>query len=228
MPRKTRRIYQLKVTLAYIDPPIWRRFEVGEDIYLGHLHEVLQEVMGWEHSHMHHFRIGKTLYGEVHDEMAETEDEWATRLNRVVRRTGTKFEYLYDFGDDWLHEITLEQVLEARGNARYPRCVDGARNCPPEDCGGPFGYSEYVAAVQDLRHPRHREMIEWNGRFDPEKFSLVAVNRRLHPKTKLQLRQRQALAELKNLVRQLTEIPFAGAEPPNRRATRGQKDRGKN
>jgi hypothetical protein len=91
-----------------------------------------------------------------------------------------KFTYTYDFGDNWRHVIQVEKVLAAEPGARYPRCVGGKRACPPEDCGGPWGYGDFLEAISNPKHPEHEDMLEWAGdEFDPEAFDLEAVNEEL-------------------------------------------------
>jgi len=179
---KSGAIYQFKVTLEGSEPPIWRRIQVP-DFTLGELHDVLQVIMGWDNSHLHQFIIRGKYYGpQDPDEMdwgPPTEDEEEIRLSQIakVRRT-VQFTYEYDFGDSWQHEIVLEQTMEPESKVTYPRCVDGARACPPDDVGGIWGYADFLAAISDPKHESHRDMKVWvGGRFDPEKFDLKAVNR---------------------------------------------------
>jgi hypothetical protein len=175
-------IYQFKVTLKGSDPLIWRRFQVP-DLTLGELHDVLQVVMGWQDSHMHQFIVNGTYYGRAtpDDLDLDVEDEDGIRLSQVF--TGRKkphIVYEYDFGDNWEHEIVLEKRLEPEPGFEYPRCVEGARACPPENCGGIGIYAGFVEAITDRKHPDHRDMKEWIGRnFDPERFSVDKVNKEL-------------------------------------------------
>ena len=86
----------------------------------------------------------------------------------------------YDFGDSWQHEIVLEKTLEPEPKVRYPRCVEGERACPPEDCGGVWGYAEFLDAIADPKHESHEDMLEWiGGVFDSERFDLDGVDREL-------------------------------------------------
>ena len=177
-------IYEFKVTLKDIEPPIWRRIQVPDGT-LGELHEVLQVVFGWQDYHLHQFVVRGESYGprppDGMDLPMETEDEEEILLSQVVA-TGRKvrFIYEYDFGDDWHHEVVLERTLPPEPKVRYPRCVEGERACPPEDCGGPWGYASFLEAMSDPKHEDHHEMKAWiGGKFDPERFSVVAVNKEL-------------------------------------------------
>lgn len=173
---------QLKVTLRGIRPPIWRRVVVPDNFTLGHLHTVLQVVMGWDDSHMHAFRFGEVEYtSQEACEMGDMdmENEETVFLQRVVTRSKQKFLYEYDFGDSWMHEIVVEKLLPIDLQAKYPVCLAGARACPPEDCGS---FPGYWALLEALKAPKktaeQKELLEWLGAgFDPERFDLKAVNR---------------------------------------------------
>lgn len=173
-------VYQLKVALREIKPPIWRRVRVPGDITLAKLHHVLQIVMGWTNSHLHKFTIGAVDYAEPDpDGSLNFRSDRRARLNEVVRLR-QKFMYEYDFGDGWEHEIVVEQTLQPEPGAFYPVCLGGERACPPEDCGGIWGYAEFLEAIRDPNHPEHADMLGWaGGSFDPEVFDLDAVNREL-------------------------------------------------
>jgi hypothetical protein len=173
-------IYQLKVTLIGAQPPIWRRFLVADTTTLAQLHEVLQVVMGWTNSHLHHFIIDDEFYGmPLDDDLGDmrTKDEARFKLNQFVSGKGFRFGYEYDFGDSWEHDLVIEKILPAEKGGQYPVCVAGKRACPPEDVGGIWGYQDFLKAISDPRHPEHAEMREWiGGDFDPERFNLNAVN----------------------------------------------------
>ena len=177
---KEANIYQLKITLKYIRPPIWRRIQVRRDITLATLHRVLQTTMGWYDCHLHQFRAGKTYYGTPDvDEFSELnlKDDSRAQLGRVMTKPKQKLIYEYDFGDGWEHEILLEKVLMPDPVVQYPRCLGGARACPPEDCGGAGGYADFLQAISDPDHEEHDEYLEWiGGEFDPEEFELDEVD----------------------------------------------------
>lgn len=174
-------VYQLKITLAGVKPPVWRRVEVA-DCSLAELHEVIQNVMGWDFSHLYCFEVGKQQYGpDTLDDVDE--DDGEIRLSDLVESRTSKFRYTYDFGDNWEHEIKIEKTLAAESKAKYPRCTEGARACPPEDCGGTWGYENFLEAVHDPKHEEHHDMLEWcGGKFDPEAFDVKRVNSALKPR----------------------------------------------
>lgn len=174
-------IYQLKVTLYDSKPPIWRRIQVPADITLSRLHNILQVVMGWTDSHLHQFIVGEIYYGLPHPDWDfEVKDERRAKLYKIAPQEKAKFTYEYDFGDDWLHTILVEKILTPEEGRQYPVCIKGKRACPPEDCGGVWGYESFLEAIRDPNHPEHDEMLEWiGGSFDSEAFDLVAINQRL-------------------------------------------------
>ena len=176
--------YRLRIAIRHVRPPVWRRIEVPADTTLTGLHDILQTVFGWTDSHLHQFEARGTLYRIPDSEDVgwgpPVRDEGETDLQQILGQRFKRFVYEYDFGDGWLHDITVEQRLQAEAGARHPRCTAGRRACPPEDCGGPWGYARLLAVVADPDHPEHDERREWLGEaFDPEAFDLDAVNRAL-------------------------------------------------
>ena len=174
-------IYQIKVTLKDIQPPIWRRVQVPSNIGLNKLHRILQAVMPWDGYHLHQFIIGGVYYGEPDPDYGfPIRNDRSTKLNQVVPGTRAKFIYEYDFGDSWDHEILVEKILPPQGGVRYPVCLSGRRACPPEDCGGIPGYSRFLEAIRNPEHEEHDELLQWvGGSFDPEAFDLDEINYRL-------------------------------------------------
>jgi hypothetical protein len=180
-------ILQVKVTLLGTKPPIWRRLLVRADITLAQLHNILQDAMGWTNSHLHQFTAGGREFGPRMPELYELglENERSVRVSHILPRVGSKAIYTYDFGDDWRHQIVVEKRLAAEADVVYPICTGGKRQCPPEDCGGIWGFYNLLDAVRDPAHEEHEELTEWlGGAFDPEAFSVEEVNAMLRPAKK--------------------------------------------
>ena len=181
-------LLQLKVTLRDVSkPPVWRRVLVPDDCTLEDLHDIIQESMGWDDSHLHVFRQGHTHYGVTGGFQAlddVDEDEADVELRYVLARPGAKLTYTYDFGDDWEHEVKLEKVISPDDPAVpeiLPAVLAGSGACPPEDCGGTPGYAGLKQALADPRHEDHAHYLEWLGvedaaEFDPAAFDLKEAN----------------------------------------------------
>jgi hypothetical protein len=181
-------IYQLKITLKDIEPPIWRRVWVDKNATLGHLHWVIQIAMGWTNSHLHSFKIQGIEYGvpmpELDFDGTDVRDENAAMLSDFLSGEPYKFSYLYDFGDSWEHEVLVEKMLTADPTLQYPICIQAEGACPPEDCGGVRGFQEFLTIIQDEDHPEHEEMLEWvGGYFDPDDPELGEANAELRTLT---------------------------------------------
>ncbi|MEY9910557.1 putative membrane protein [Catenulispora sp. MAP12-49] len=177
-------LFQLRVSLDDTDPQVWRRVLVPASIRLDRLHGVLQAALGWTDSHLHLFTVGEARYGRRDpdfDEDIVAED--AVGLADIAG-AGAVIGYEYDFGDGWEHEILVEVVVTAEPGVVYPRCVDGAAACPPEDCGGVWGYRDLRETLADPGAADHQEMLDWLGiehaaQFDPAAFDVDAANRRV-------------------------------------------------
>ncbi len=184
--RLTGEVYQFRVTLQDTHPPVWRRFQV-EDCTLNQLHEHIQTAMGWTNSHLHQFQIEGRLYGDpelMQENFAQLNfaDSTTTAVSEILPpgRERFRFEYEYDFGDDWQHDVLFEGRLRAEPGSRFPVCVEGERACPPEDVGGPFGYADLLEALADPAHESHDTLQIWLGRpFDPETFDEREATRRM-------------------------------------------------
>ncbi len=170
-------IFQIKISLQHLDPPVWRRVQT-DDCSLADLHNIIQIAMGWEDMHMHAFVIADEQYGQGGD--CEYDSRYVS-LSEVVVQGHTRFRYDYDFGDDWEHSIEIEKTLAAEEGVKYPRCVAGERACPLEDSGGSRGYPYLLEKLQDPKHDEHEEALEWVGEdFDPEEFDLNRTNEDLY------------------------------------------------
>ncbi len=175
----------LRVELLDLEPLIWRRVRVARSLTLEQLHEILQIVMGWQNSHLHEFHAGKLVFGmkdvDENDERENVQDESEWSLKDLLETGVSEFEYVYDFGDDWVHRVVLEPATRSREPGPSPLCLAGENACPPEGVGGPHRYLEFLEAIADPRHPEHKELLGWiGGVWDPRGFDLNRVNRDLH------------------------------------------------
>lgn len=185
-----KQVYQLKVTLMDIEPSIWRRILIPSSYDFWQLHCTIQDAFGWTDSHMHKFTCtaphsdAPLAFGIPFD--AEYDDEvpvvtgWQHKITEYINGSTEDIIYIYDFGDYWQHRIELEEILPYEKGANYPRCITGERNCPPDDCGGPHGYSNLLEILFDPSDPEHEDTKEWvdsmKGKtFDPEEFNPSTV-----------------------------------------------------
>ena len=157
-------IHTIKVSLRYMKPPVWRRLQVPSNTSLAQLHHIIQAAMGWC------------------DCLFDFQEMARRTLARM--QVGQRFAYWYDFGDDWWHDITVEAVGRADPALTYPRCVTGRRTCPPEDCGGPWGFDVLMGVLGDEKHPEHEMYRDWREQigevdYDPARFDLNEINEAL-------------------------------------------------
>ena len=154
---------------------IWRRLLVPGGVSLNRLHDMFQAAMGWTDSHLHQFRVDGAVYGSQLDDYPEDElDETAFTVIGAVGKV-RRFFYDYDFGDDWNHEVVVEEVTSWPAGLKHAVCLDGQRACPPEDVGGTPGYEEFLRVLADPDHHEHEHYVLWSGgSFDPEAFSVAA------------------------------------------------------
>ena len=181
MSRKSEQVYQFKITLKGIKPPVWRRIQVPEDYTFWDLHVAIQDAMGWTDSHLHDFVIKNPITGRRERIGIPLDDDfldvkmipgWEKKIAKYFSNKNDKAEYIYDYGDDWHHSVQLEKIVQREENIAYPVCTGGARACPPEDCGGIYGYEHFLATIMDPKHEQYEEMLEWvGGEFDPEDFN---------------------------------------------------------
>jgi pRiA4b ORF-3-like protein len=170
-------VLQVRITLRYVDdPPVWRQVLIPAAYPLSRVHRVIQAAMGWEDCHMHAFQIGKTTYGPDPEGELGYADETKARLADVAR-VRTRIAYEYDFGDGWEHELVVQARAVAGDGQNYPACLDGEGACPPEDCGGAYGFAELKEVLAAPDSAERDEMLEWMGEdFDPTHFDLAAAN----------------------------------------------------
>jgi hypothetical protein len=175
-------LYQLKITLVGIDPPIWRRIQVPTSIKLCCLHSAFQVVMGWTDSHLHQFEKDEKKWGVVQlyeDEKDDVLDDGDVTLAEVLKTEGDSMRYEYDFGDCWWHEVVLETIIPAGTAVKTPVCLGGDRRCPREDVGGVSGYQEFLDAITDPTHEDYERLVMWAGGHFLDQFDVKAANETL-------------------------------------------------
>ncbi|MHB0962101.1 MAG: plasmid pRiA4b ORF-3 family protein [Gemmatimonadaceae bacterium] len=172
----------LHIALAHSQPAIWRRLVIPDAFTLEQLHRVVQCAFSWLDYHLYEFRIGDRRFERPEAE-AEGENAAQATVASLQLTKGARFTYVYDFGDDWEHEITVEEVAlspDADGFEWFPRILGGERAGPPEDVGGMMGYGDFLAALNDPKHPEHVERREWAPPgFDPAHFDVAAADHAL-------------------------------------------------
>ena len=185
------KILQLNIELKGFKPKIKRRFLVEDSISFQGLHRIIQVVMGWEDYHLYSFNVGKAIIEAAPDNRMYVDSMWnnfspeqetrqanTVRLSDYLNKEKMKFLYNYDFGDMWSHIINVEKIIENDGNTLTPFCLDGENSCPPEDCGGIYGYNDLLDILKNKKHPEYEEkIVDWLGEdFDPNLFDIKKVN----------------------------------------------------
>jgi hypothetical protein len=175
-----RQVFQFHLSLDGTVPPIWRRILVPADFTLAQLHLVIQAVMDWQDCHLHEINVAGREYG-IPDPDGEHQfsDDRKVRLLDLNLTARSRISYTYDFGDEWLHVLKLEEVSQGDSDDIRALCIAGQRSGPPEDVGGVFGYEELLLARADPTNEQHQDAKEWLGDFDPEYFSIDEANQRL-------------------------------------------------
>jgi hypothetical protein len=176
-------VFVLRVSIKDIKPPIWRSIQAPGSYTLGDLHRIIQIVMGWDMSHLHVFEIYRKQYGpqdESYDDDIYDYDEEDYTLDSLGLNEKDKFSYVYDFGDEWDHQILVSKIIPASQTAPIDRiealCLKGKRACPPEDIGGVYGYERLL---EQLGHKKLDSEMEWLEGYDSEYFNIDEINKRL-------------------------------------------------
>lgn len=169
---------QLRIELLDVEPTVWRRILVPEDLTMADLAEILLAAMGWDNSHLHLFRVGDEEYGMADEDAPEEEIDEAEVMVTHALGGHERFAFDYDFGDGWEHDIVVEK--RSPSGVEFAVCLDGQNACPPDDVGGPGGYEDFLAALANPAHEEHSEYLEWiGGSFDPARFELDVINSEL-------------------------------------------------
>lgn len=180
---RKRMIHRLTVTLRDVNPQVSRTIEVPSTIKMSVLAAVLEGAMGWHGGHLHAFHSGDVTYEIPNDEIVafgKTIDERSVRLAQVLPFTDSTMRWDYDFGDGWEHDVIVEAIETRQTDVTYPVCVAGVRACPPDDCGGAWGYTDVLAALADPEHPEHADVVGWLlPGFDPNAFDADVATERM-------------------------------------------------
>jgi len=178
-------LHHLRIALKNVEPKVQREVVVPSDLRLDRLHRVLQVVMGWSNAHLHEFIVGSLRDGARYGPPQPrdlclgrgTLNEARYTLAQIAPGKGHRFHYWYDFGDDWMHEIAVKAVLADPAEGGAPFCLTARGACPPEDCGGPWGYAELLEILADPQHPEYADRLDWlGGEFDPALVNIDAIN----------------------------------------------------
>jgi hypothetical protein len=176
--------YQFKIELQDVsDPPVWRTVLVPDSFTFHHFHLAIQDAFGWGNAHMYEFSpkgfgsspsIGIKESRGFGSEGDADKDASKVKLSKVFTKPGQIFIYIYDFGDSWEHKIMLEKIIN--DTSKIADCIDGKGTCPPEDCGGPWGYEDLKVTLADSKHPEHADMKEWLGLKKNQKWNADAFD----------------------------------------------------
>lgn len=187
MQRNLRDLYQIKISLKDVKPPVWRRLLLSSSTDLAELHRIIQIAMGWSDSYLHQFTADHQQFGVPDTEFGNSiNPERGKRIGSLLKHENQWMTYEYDCGDGWEHIVTLEKILPYQPAEAGPNCIDGRGGAPPEDVGGAWDYQEFLEAYTDQGHPDHQEKVDWVGdQFDPDHFDIADINSKLKkiPKT---------------------------------------------
>jgi hypothetical protein len=170
---------QFEIALEHVEPRIWRRIRVPVESTLWDLHVAIQDAMGWQDCHFHQFLVASavseapiTIGIPNDDDDISVYAGWEIPVALAFRAPGDKVFYNYDFGDDWMHAVVLEEIVTTGNEMERPTCIGGARACPPEDCGGPHMYTQLLQALIGRRKKgAQHELLSLLPRgFDPDRF----------------------------------------------------------
>lgn len=173
-------VHTLQVSLREVEPIVWRRIAVPSETKLPRFARWLEAAMGWEGYHLRSFNVAGLQFGARDEDADYVIDERHVTVKQILPRVGSAVQWDYDFGDGWEHDVVVDAVEEPSASVRYPVCLDGARACPPEDCGGVAGYDELRAVLADPTHEDYEHLSSWvPPGFDADRFDLAAANQRI-------------------------------------------------
>ena len=186
MKKKGTGVHQFRITLQDVKPAVWRRIRTPEGYTFWDLHVAIQDAMGWQDKHLHEFQILEPKLRKAESIGIPDDGDlgpdpdivpgWDRSVANYFSGDNPAATYVYDFGDEWRHEVIFEEAVPAEKPEQSPQCLDGAGACPPEDCGGPAGYAEFLRAIRKPGSPRGGELLDWvGGSFDPRCFAAQDV-----------------------------------------------------
>mgnify|MGYP000984425354 CR=1 FL=1 len=170
---------QLKITLQDLKPEVWRRVLVSEENTFCQLHEIIQLVFDWQNRYLYEFDVRGQAIGDFPQRFVPQQPQNARRLKLkdFALQPEERFQYVYDLGDWWRHEILVEAARQEAGSAV---CLGGERKSPPEHIGGFWGYGEFLGMLEHLPALQYIHLAAWAGvKFEPEEFELEKINRAL-------------------------------------------------
>jgi Plasmid pRiA4b ORF-3-like protein len=179
-------VYQIKISLKDIRPEIWRRIQIDSETSFYEMHHIIQIVMDWWNYHLYQFvisnpfnrsriRIGNP---ELLDDSEALVDR-STLISSILANEKDTLNYEYDFGDSWKHLIKLEKIIQI-GKIAHPKCIDGKRNTPPEDCGGVPGFYNFIEIMSDKKNKEYKSTKKWyGGDYDPDFIDIQKINQNL-------------------------------------------------
>jgi hypothetical protein len=170
-------IATLRIEIRYIEPLIWRRVAVRTSMNLMGLHTVIQATTGWRDYHLWEFVVDERKYGIPDPDRRHVKNGATTQLATILASGMTEFDYVYDFGDNWEHRVVVEKTDNAETGAKYPRFLGGEHRCPPEDCGGPPGYFDFIENIARKHNKKAKEALDWyGGPYDPDNIDEQQIN----------------------------------------------------
>lgn len=185
LDQRFKQVYQFKVTIKGVKPPIWRRIQVPENYTFWDLHVAIQDAMGWRDMHLHEYDVKHPETGEMtrigipdedFDMAGDVRESWNCLIKDYFSPENPRAAYTYDFGDNWQHTVMFEKILLRVKDKTYPQCIKGKRACPPEDCGGVWGYDSIVEKLGDPSGEGQQEIHEWLGcPYDANRFGIEQI-----------------------------------------------------
>jgi hypothetical protein len=172
-----------KIELEHTDPKVTRSFKVSPLISMYEMHHIIQIVMGWTNSHLYQFNVGEQVIADIRlvdDELGPVTDVKDVMVTQVFSHVGNTITYEYDFGDGWMHHLELVEISTHPIDEELTQIIGGENACPPENCGGTYGFKELKEILMNPKHPEFKSTKRWVGnKFDPMHFDIIEVQKNL-------------------------------------------------